>query len=70
MSKRIESEVQYNDSLKWMTEKAVKLADPLFQGEERDKMMRTYDYVSEQVLYYKRMEREGDAKKPRRTSNS
>ncbi|MFC4102873.1 hypothetical protein [Paenibacillus xanthanilyticus] len=58
MSKRIESEAQYNDSLKWLTEKAVKLADPLFQGEERDKMMRTYDYVSEQVLDYKRRERE------------
>ncbi|TYP68903.1 hypothetical protein [Paenibacillus methanolicus] len=58
MSKRIESEEQYNDSLKWMTEKAIKLADPLFQGEERDKMMRTYDYVTQQVLDYKRRERE------------
>lgn len=58
----IQSEEKYQSSLKWLVEKSVKLADPLFRGEERNKLQRTYDYVTAQVLDYKRREREGNGK--------
>lgn len=53
--KRISSEEQYDKSLAWMVEKADELEDPLLEGEERDKLQRTYDFVSSQVVEYSRM---------------
>lgn len=51
--KRIENEEQYEKSLAWLREKAKKLDDPLFDGPERDKLMRTYDFVADQVQRYR-----------------
>lgn len=53
--KRISSEEQYDKSLAWMVEKADELEDPLLDGEERDKLQRTYDFVSSQVVEYSRL---------------
>lgn len=52
---RIESEEQYDKSLAWLVEKADDLEDPLLEGEERDKLQRTYDFVSAQVVEYSRL---------------
>ena len=65
--RRIKNEEQYEKSLAWLVEKANELEnDPLLQGEAsaeiRAELMRKYDFVSEQVLEYRRREREGDAK--------
>ncbi|QJC52745.1 hypothetical protein HGI30_15025 [Paenibacillus albicereus] len=53
MTKRIEDDKQYENSLTWLREKAKKLDDPLFGGPERDKLMRTYDYVADQAQRYR-----------------
>lgn len=52
MSKTIENDEQYKKSLDWLLEKAEQLEHPLLKGEERAKLMATYDYVSKMVQDY------------------
>jgi len=51
---RIETEEQYEKSLKWMVDKSLELEqDSSLKGEAREKLLRTYDYVSDQVELYR-----------------
>ena len=51
---RIENDEQYERSLKWMVDKSLELEqDSSLKGESRAKLLRTYDYVSDQVEQYR-----------------
>ncbi|ALA12318.1 hypothetical protein WILLOW_52 [Paenibacillus phage Willow] len=56
MGKRIENEEQYQNSLKWLVSKSLEIEDPLLDEETRKKMLRTYDFVSQRVIEYRRGE--------------
>lgn len=52
---RIEDEAGYEKSLAWLVEKARLLDDPLtLTTPERIKLQRTYDFVEQRVLEYRR----------------
>ncbi|AIQ54537.1 hypothetical protein [Paenibacillus sp. FSL R7-0331] len=54
-SGRIEDETGYESSLAWLVEKAKLLDDPLTLSKaERIKLQRTYDFVEQRVLEYRR----------------
>jgi len=51
---KIETAEQYEKSLKWMVDKSLELEqDSSLKGESRAKLLRTYDYVSDQVEQYR-----------------
>lgn len=52
MSKGIENEEQYQNSLVWLVEKATQLEHPLLDGEARAKLDKQYDFVSAKVREY------------------
>jgi hypothetical protein len=53
---RITDEAGYQKSLGWLVEKAVILEDPLIDPEEKAKLQRTYDFVEQRLLEYRRGE--------------
>lgn len=53
---RITDEAGYQRTLGWMIDKAVILDDPLMDPVERTKEMRTYDFVEQRLLEYRRGE--------------
>jgi len=55
-SGRITDEAGYQKSLGWLVEKAVILEDPLIDPEEKAKLQRTYDFVEQRLLEYRRGE--------------
>lgn len=52
MSRSIENEEQYQNSLAWLVEKAQALEHPLMDGEVKAKLDKQYDFVSEKVREY------------------
>lgn len=52
MSRSIENEEQYQNSLAWLVEKAQALEHPLIGGEAKVKLNKQYDFVSEKVREY------------------
>lgn len=50
--RKIETEEQYQNSLAWLVEKAKLLEHPLFSGDERTKLEKLYDFVSDNVREY------------------
>lgn len=55
-SGRITDEAGYQKSLGWLVEKAVILEDPLIDPKEKAKLQRTYDFVEQRLLEYRRGE--------------
>lgn len=55
-SGRIENEEAYQRSLDWLVKKSIELEDPLLGPEERAKLERSYDFVTERVREYRRGE--------------
>lgn len=53
---RITDEAGYQRTLVWMIDKAIKLDDPLIDPADRVKEMRTYDFVEQRLLEYRRGE--------------
>jgi len=53
---KITDEAGYQKSLGWLVEKAVILEDPLIDPEEKAKLQRTYDFVEQRLLEYRRGE--------------
>lgn len=50
--RKIEDEGQYQNSLRWLTEKAKLLEHPLLDDEAKEKLMKQYDFVSQAVREY------------------
>lgn len=50
--RRIETEEQYQNSLKWLVEKAEQLEHPLLDKNMRAKLMKRYDFVADQIIGY------------------
>lgn len=53
---RIVDEAGYQKSLEWMVMKAAELDDPLLDPAERSKLAKTYDFVEQRLLEYRRGE--------------
>lgn len=51
--RRIETDEQYFNALKWLVEKAQLLDHPLFEGPKRDKLIKQYEFVSQAIEDYK-----------------
>ena len=58
--RRIKTEEEYQNTLKWLLEKAEQLEHPLLDDHTRAKLMRQYDFVSDRVLEYQQRESESD----------
>ena len=59
MSRQIETEEQYQKSLKWLTTESERLEqleihDPLLKPEDKAKMMKNYDFVANGIKSYQR----------------
>lgn len=50
--RRIETEEQYQNSLKWLVEKAEQLEHPLLDKNMRNKLIKQYDFVADRVIEY------------------
>lgn len=53
-AKRIENDEAYERSLSWLVTKSIDLEDPLLDPDQKAKLMKNYDFVSESVQRYRR----------------